>query len=155
MIFSACSSSEETAKDAPGKSIREHEGNFDPTEYRRKPAEPKENAGEGEIKAKPVEPAWVERTEKSMGFRVQLYSTTNIDDAKAVLEQMRSRIDSLHIEAGRLDMSFDAPYYKIRAGDFLVRAKADTLREQLRSAGLSEAWVVRDNVFRVIRERKK
>jgi hypothetical protein len=90
-----------------------------------------------------------------MGFRVQLHSTTDIDAAQRSLSQLRSRLDSLEIDPGRIDMGFDAPYYKIRAGDFLTKSGADELREQLREAGVPEAWVVRDMVIRIIREEKK
>ena len=90
-----------------------------------------------------------------MGFRVQLHSTTNLDEAQSALEGYRRRLDSLHIDAGRLDMVFDAPYYKVRLGDFLRKGDADSMTVKLREAGVSEAWVVRDNVYQVIRERKK
>ncbi|MBR9974448.1 MAG: SPOR domain-containing protein [Bacteroidetes bacterium] len=101
------------------------------------------------------EEVWVERKERVMGFRVQLHSTTSIDEAQQALSTYRSRLDSLEIDAGRIDMVFDAPYYKIRAGDFMVKGEADMLTDTLRAEGIPEAWVVRDNIFRMIRERQQ
>ncbi|MFA6234517.1 MAG: SPOR domain-containing protein [Bacteroidota bacterium] len=135
--------------------MREHEKSFDPSEYRKKEVEQSTKTEEKTAAVSNAEPAWIERTEKVMGYRVQLHSTPSLDEASATLTQMRSRLDSMQIDPGRLDMSFDAPYYKIRAGDFLLKTTADSLREQLRTAGMNEAWIVRDNVFRIIRERQK
>ncbi len=155
LLFAACSSSGDSVQDAPAKTIREQERNFDPSEYRRETVQPKDTTAEQRQTIPEKQPEWIERKEKTMGFRVQLYSTTNIDDARERLEQLRSKTDSLEIITGRLDMGYDAPYYKIRAGDFILKAEAESLREKLRAAGITEAWVVRDNVFKVIRERKK
>jgi cell division septation protein DedD len=155
LLLPACSSTETVVEQPASKPIREHEEDFDPVEYRKPEPEAEEpQKSVAEPKRQP-ETVWVERTEKSMGFRVQLYSTTNIDEAQLSLSQLRSRFDSLEIDPGRIDMGYDAPYYKIRAGDFLNKAKADELREQLREAGVLEAWVVRDMVIRIIREEKK
>lgn len=157
-LLPACSSKEAVVVQPVAKPIRDHEQGFDPAKYRRKESaaeEPRHPAAENQQQQQQPETVWVERTEKVMGFRVQLHSTTDIDAAQKSLSVLRSRLDSLAIDPGRLDMGYDAPYYKIRAGDFLVKSGADELREKLREAGLSEAWVVRDMVIRIIREEKK
>ncbi|MFZ1729568.1 MAG: SPOR domain-containing protein [Bacteroidota bacterium] len=155
LFLVACSSSDDTARNASTKPIREHEKTFDPSDYRTKPEEQKVNHKPAEAIPSKTGPVWVERTEKLMGFRVQLFSAANLDAAKSSISSIRSRLDSLQIDPGRMDMSFDAPYYKVRAGDFLVKSSADSLREQLKAVGIDEAWVVRDNVFRIVRELKK
>lgn len=155
-LLPACSSKETVVVQPAAKPIREHEEGFDPARYRRKEPEAEQpRSPVAEQQQQQPEAVWVERTEKVMGFRVQLYSTTDIDAVQQSLSVLRSRLDSLAIDPGRLDLGYDAPYYKIRAGDFLVKSGADELREKLREAGLSEAWVVRDMVIRIIREEKK
>lgn len=155
-LLPACSSKETVVVQPAAKPIREHEEGFDPAKYRRQEKKAEEPGTTAvEQKQQQPETVWVERTEKVMGFRVQLFSTTDIDAAQQSLSQLRSRLDSLQIDPGRVDMGYDAPYYKIRAGDFFVKAAADELREKLREAGVPEAWVVRDMVVRIIREEKK
>ncbi|MBN1446442.1 MAG: SPOR domain-containing protein [Bacteroidetes bacterium] len=151
LLLSACSGTPDVAKKEPEKTLQEHEEHFDPSQYREK-----ETVEKPAEQAKPTETAqetksWIERVEKVMGFRIQLYSTTGIDDAEEQLHYLRTRIDSLEIGGARLDMTFDAPYYKLRVGDFLNKAAADSLRDVLRENGLPEAWVVRDRVNRITR----
>lgn len=135
--------------------MREHEETFDPSAYRREPAEPSSaHAPAVEAEMEPA-PEWIERTEKVMGFRVQLHSAAQLDEAEQALTRFRSRFDSLGVDPGRLDMSYDAPFYKVRAGDFNERSEAEEFRTRLREAGVSEAWIVRDAIFRRIREMKK
>ncbi len=151
----ACTAGEKAVPGTGTKSLREHEEAFDPSAYRR---EADKHSGEGTPARAAVadpSPEWIERTEKVMGFRVQLYSTPQLDEAEQALTRFRSRFDSLAVDPGRLDMGYDAPYYKVRAGDFLDRAGAEEFRERLREADVPEAWIVRDTVFRVVRERKK
>lgn len=133
---------------------REHEREFDPAKYRPAPKEESTVPTEAPAASNESAPVWVERLEKVMGYRVQLYSTTDIDAAQRMLSQLRSRLDSLQIEPGRLDLSYDAPYYKVRAGDYVLKTEADTLRQRFHAAGLVDAWVVRDSIIRVIREQQ-
>jgi cell division septation protein DedD len=154
MTLVACSSSRDMADDSSTKSIREHEKSFDPSDYRKDSTEPSKTTAPSKPVPQKRETQWVERKEKVMGFRVQLFSAANLDEATASMSRTRARLDSLSIDPGRLDMSFDAPYYKVRAGDFLSKPPADSLREKLKAAGIMEAWVVRDQVIRIIREQK-
>lgn len=155
MLLSSCAPTKEVSRKPPQKPLEEHEREFDPSDYRR----PDTVATAVVREVKPIIPepeeVWVERKERVMGFRVQLHSTTSIDEAQQALSTYRSRLDSLEIDAGRIDMVFDAPYYKIRAGDFMVKGEADMLTDTLRAEGIPEAWVVRDNIFRMIRERQQ
>lgn len=158
-------SSPEQAVDAPeSRPLQEHEQEFDPSKYRRTAGE---EAGEDtRSRTTPGESTpddtatdetatdWVERLEKAMGYRVQLYSTTSIDAAQRTLAQLRTRLDSLQVDPGRLDLGYDAPYYKVRAGDYVRKADADSLRERLHAVGLTDAWVVRDSIIRIVRERR-
>ncbi len=148
----ACSSSTEISPETQSKPLTEHEKHFDPGAFRTPEADT--------VKVAPppvkeeVREEWVEKTEKTMGYRIQLFSTTSIDDAQTQVSRFQHRLDSMQVASGRLDITFDAPYYKVRMGDFLHRPPADSLRALLRERGLQEAWVVRDRVIRIIRVRK-
>lgn len=154
LLLSGCASSEEVKEPKSTGSLSEHEERFDPTVYRdRLPAD----SAHTERPSQPTEPEpvrWTERKETVMGYRIQLHSTTDIDEAQRVLPRYAARIDSIGVSSGRLDMSFDAPYYKIRMGDFLTKPPADSLRLVLQTGGLTEAWVVRDRIQRVIRTKE-
>ena len=77
------------------------------------------------------------------GFRVQIYSSTSIDEANAKVAEVQ----------GILPMEwfyvvYDAPAYEIRAGNFLKRFDADKFVRQLSDRGYRDAWVVPEKVFK-------
>lgn len=76
-----------------------------------------------------------------MGFRVQLYSTTDLDAAFA-------RRDSLsrQLQTDTVEIVFDAPYYKLRTGNCTERKAAETLRQSIIAKGVPDAWIVPDYV---------
>jgi hypothetical protein len=155
VFLAGCSAAEQSVHEEE-RSIQEHEESFDPSDYRSEPMEiPEPPARENALLEEREATVWIERTERVMGYRVQLFSTTDIDRAQEALERFRQESQELQLDVGRLDMSYDAPYYKIRAGDFLGRKQADELRDALREAGIDDAWVVRDNVFHIVREEQK
>ncbi|MBN1465339.1 SPOR domain-containing protein [candidate division KSB1 bacterium] len=75
------------------------------------------------------------------GFRVQLISTRNEEEARAV---MRNAIISFDEPAYR---EYDNPYYKIRVGDFKSRYEASKVQEKAVEMGFHEAWVVRAMIW--------
>lgn len=99
------------------------------------------------------QPAYSERSERVMGFRLQLHSTTDHAEARRTMTAMRQRLDSLGMEQGRMDLVFDAPYYKLRYGDYLHKSDADRERGVFHDLGFPAAFVVRDHIVRIIREK--
>ena len=149
-----CASSHDSAS-RPAKTLRDHERTFDPSKYPSNTDERKPEAPEPQTR--PSEDAtdeWVERSEKVMGYRIQLHSTTDMNEARSTLARLKSRLDSLSLDEGRMDLVFDAPYYKIRFGDYLTKSDADRKRDDLHGLGFPNAWVVRDNVIRIRREKR-
>lgn len=71
------------------------------------------------------------------GFRVQLISTRDQEEARSV---MRNAVISFSENVYR---EYDNPYYKIRVGDFQSRYEASKLQEKAVEIGFPEAWVVR------------
>jgi hypothetical protein len=100
-------------------------------------------------------PAYTERSERVMGFRLQLHSTTDPAEARRAMSTMREKLDSLGMEQGRMDLVFDAPFYKLRYGDYIMKADADRERGVFHELGFPAAFVVRDHIVRIIRERAK
>jgi hypothetical protein len=76
------------------------------------------------------------------GWRVQVYASR--DETEAAGEATRVR-DALAAEAP-VYVERDAPWYKVRVGDFGDRAAADRLRERLAGLGWPEAWAVRTTI---------
>jgi hypothetical protein len=151
-LLAGCSSSKKMT--APkGKDLREYEKDFDPSKYRssssgRKPADPSYAPA-----PKPqTEVEHIERFEKVMGYKIQLYSTTDLDDAERMKEKYQGKFDSLSIRNTDIAVEYDAPYYKIRIGNFLQKKTADSMKENLKSYGMNEAWVVRTNVLQATKQ---
>jgi hypothetical protein len=156
-IGAGCAASDGTH----ANTLREYERSFDPSKYRGALPEPSggtvDTLGGVRTQAEASQPkrdrpAQVDRVVESvMGFRVQLYSSADLDDVSVQREDLRMRLTQNNIDAGEVDMTFDAPYYKLRVGSFTTKAEADALRRTLIDAGFPEAWVVRDRVRTTVR----
>jgi hypothetical protein len=76
-----------------------------------------------------------------MGYRVQLFVSTNYYEALAARDSAATKLSE--------DIYFDyeQPYYKIRAGNFTERQRADDVRDRAKTLGYSDAWVVQTKVM--------
>ena len=83
------------------------------------------------------------------GYRVQVYTTQNINEADSIL----TLADSLF--SGEAYLQFDAPLYKIRVGNLKSRANAEKLQIATRKNGFPRSWVLRTRVFVNLREPKE
>jgi SPOR domain len=77
------------------------------------------------------------------GFRVQLLTTQNLSEAIG----MKARADSV-LSNYNVYIVYDAPYYKVRVGDFHARYEANQAVAFIAGRGFPNAWSVPDNVFR-------
>lgn len=77
------------------------------------------------------------------GFRVQVFSTTSIDAAKA----RRAEAES-YFPGELFYMQYDPPTYKIRAGNFRQRFEADRFARLAADKGFTDAWTVPEKVFK-------
>lgn len=80
------------------------------------------------------------KRETVSGYRVQLISTRNEQEARNVLREGLLNFQE------KVYLVFDNPYYKVRVGDCLSRYEANDLQETARQKGFWEAWVVRTTV---------
>ncbi len=76
------------------------------------------------------------------GFRVQVLLTGNIDRANSV----RDTLELLEPDEWTY-ITFDAPYYKVRIGNFTDRSEATEFAHHLGRYGFTDAWVVPDHVI--------
>ncbi len=90
---------------------------------------------------------YIERTMKQAGYRVQVFTTTSLDQAREKEQEFTQSLKTYPVYK-----VYDPPYYKIRVGDFRSREEALALRDSLKTVGVEEAWVVRDNVLVTVRE---
>ena len=75
-----------------------------------------------------------------LGFRVQLIAAADRIEAETFAREARSRLGvPIHVD-------FEAPYYKVRAGDFFDRVDALALRDRARANGYEGAWVIATRV---------
>lgn len=81
--------------------------------------------------------------ETILGFRIQILSTSNIDDADAsrMAAQQLFLSDTVYVV-------YDPPVYKVRVGDFDSRLEANNRLADVQERGFRDAWVVPDNVLR-------
>jgi cell division septation protein DedD len=70
------------------------------------------------------------------GFRVQLLAAGDRDEAESMAREARARLRA------PVYVVFEAPFYKVRAGDHVDRADALLLRDLARRNGYDGAWVV-------------
>ena len=70
-------------------------------------------------------------------FRVQLTSTRDMEEAKAIEER------AIETFADEVVVQFDSPYYKIRVGKMNNREDAQSLQRIALQNGYRRAWVVR------------
>jgi hypothetical protein len=77
----------------------------------------------------------------AFGFRVQLYSTTDYYEAMAVRDEAGTKLgDDIYVD-------YEQPYYKVRAGNFTDRQKAEEARGLAKSFGYADAWIIQTNVL--------
>ena len=149
VVFVACSSTTEQVERG-GKTMREHERSFDASRYRDSTvttAGASSSRGTARSRQHATEAPSTGGFERVMGFRVQLFSSADVEATRTRQEEMRSRLLELGLSQGRLDIIFDAPYHKLRFGDFATKKEADGVLRQLHQAGVKEAWIVRDNIL--------
>ncbi|MDZ7343409.1 MAG: SPOR domain-containing protein [candidate division KSB1 bacterium] len=74
------------------------------------------------------------------GYQVQLLQT---DDARLARETLKEAILMLETD---VEIVFEAPYYKVRAGRFVSRYDAEQLQNLAAEKGYVNSWVIRTQV---------
>ena len=125
--------------------LRKYESDFHPSDFDPEPGGTV--AGPG-IPASPTLPGVPDQTtpassESVPGYRVQVFSSTNIDAANTEKTKAETLFPSEWFY-----LEYDPPTYKIRAGNFLSRFEAEQFLKQLTEKGYENAWVVPEHVYK-------
>jgi hypothetical protein len=75
------------------------------------------------------------------GYRVLVATTDNLDEANKVKSEVYFRMDKNPVY-----ISFDPPFYKVKAGDFINSSDANEFSFKLNQMGYSDSKVIRDTV---------
>jgi hypothetical protein len=81
--------------------------------------------------------------EMVQGFRVQVYSSTNIDHARA----KKSQLEELY-PGEWFYLDYASPSYRIRAGNFYSKFEADRFARLMTEQGFADAWAVPERVYK-------
>lgn len=145
LIVCGCGSGSRTGRESGNLPPEEYEAEFRPSEFDPPPAtalgEPVLSSSDSLPEDRPSPVTGGE--ELVPGFRVQVFSSTDIDEAGAVMAAAEERLPGEWFY-----LVYEPPAYKVRAGDFLQRHDADRLARTLRSLGYNESWTVPDRVVR-------
>jgi hypothetical protein len=82
------------------------------------------------------------KTEEVQGFRIQIFSSSSIDDAMLTRNYaiVTFPVDTVYIV-------YDAPVYKVRVGDFINRYEANQRLPEFVGKKYRDAWVVPDRII--------
>jgi len=77
------------------------------------------------------------------GFRLQMVETSLVDEANLNLRKFREALsDSVY-------MIFEAPFYKIRYGNFVTKKEAEIEKLKLNREGYQDIWIVRSRIEQI------
>jgi len=149
-ILCSCTSGTRSVKEAGGMSAEDlaRQETFDPATLPDKFVVPPPEFDTGRnVKAAEITPfitgnlsdtASVDSTLTTPGYRIQIFSTTSYLRAnEAYLNSLATILDE------PVYLTYDAPYYKIRAGNFIYREDAENFLVEKLKRTFPDAWVVR------------
>jgi hypothetical protein len=147
ILIPACSTREVVREEAEARAaeeLNEYEKSFDPAEYNdpfileQEPSrQPDRESGRFPELELPEEQDFIQ------GFRIQLYSSADMEAAQEVYNFADSLFNELWIY-----VVYEVPFYKIRLGDFQTRPQANKILTEVMRKGFRDAWVVPDRVLK-------
>jgi hypothetical protein len=75
------------------------------------------------------------------GYRVQVIAVSFEDNARAIADKIRAAYPGVGVYVQHIQ-----GLYKVRVGDYRDRAAAEGMRDKLKGAGYSDAWVLKEQV---------
>lgn len=145
----ACTHTKDTQKETDeatfGEQIIKYEASFRPSDYDPDPSQKsgKNLEGQAAEQQAPTEARAAAAEDQVPGFRVQVFSLTDIDEARTKKNELEGLLPGEWIY-----LEYESPAYKIRVGNFLSRFEADRFARQMTERGYSEAWTVPARVFK-------
>lgn len=149
VLLASCTPGRETVKSEESAEemteLRRYEATFSPSDYNQNVEEMFSQAKE-KVENEDDPAASLPSTQQLeivSGFRVQLISSSNIDEAN----QMKTAAETLFPDEW-FYLVYDAPSYKLRGGNFPTRFEADQFARMLSEKGYKDAWVVPERVYK-------
>lgn len=85
---------------------------------------------------------------RQTGYRIQVFSDNNVRTAKANAEYRKRAVEQ-RLPGVRAYLTYEAPYWRVRVGDYRTRVEADAAMREIKNsfpAFASEVRLVRDRV---------
>ena len=74
------------------------------------------------------------------GYRLQIYDAITVAEANKTLKDYRKKLsDSLYIV-------FEAPFYKVRYGNYISKKVAEIEKKRLMKQGFKNIWIVKSRI---------
>lgn len=80
-------------------------------------------------------------TDKKDGYRVQVYSTDNLDEANTIRTELLFKTNQKNVY-----LVFEPPFYKVKVGDYQSMSDANQMNFKLNQMGYTESRVVKDSI---------
>ena len=80
-------------------------------------------------------------TKQAVGYRVLVLTTDNLEEANKIKSEIYFKTDQKSVY-----ISFDPPFYKVKAGDFVNSTEASEFGFKLNQMGYTESKIIRDTV---------
>lgn len=120
--------------------INQYEKTFDPSVYQIPISiSPTSNSSQHPV----ADTMSMENVELTSGFRVQVLTTQEIDEANLLQDSL-----STIFPTEWTYIIYHTPYYKVRVGNYSERHSANRMMRQLLEHGFENAWVVPDQVVK-------
>jgi hypothetical protein len=149
LLIAGCGSSRETSTGRTASSedeVRTYESSFRPSDHdpqNQKTTRPILSTAETSAVVVPLESAEPASLDMIQGYRVQVFSSTSIDEARAKKEEM-----DLLVPGEWFYLEYESPSYKVRAGNFATRLEADRFARMLSEQGYAGCWAVPRRIYR-------
>jgi len=136
----------ETPDDHFVDALHEYEREFDPSHYNapfqlREEENERSDVDRGRLPL--PDPEETATTEFMQGFRIQLYSSSDMETVQEVVHIA----DSIFTDHWTY-VVYEVPFYKVRLGDFHTRLMANRALSQVINVGFRDAWIVPDRIIK-------
>ncbi len=84
----------------------------------------------------PVSEVVLNQAEAVVRYKIQLFASSQIETVRELKRQIETKVNL------PLSISFESPYYKLLAGNFLQRAEAEKHLKNIKSLGYTDAWII-------------
>lgn len=84
----------------------------------------------------PVSEVALNQVEAAVRYKIQLFASSQIETVREMKRQVETKVNI------PLSISFESPYYKLLAGNFMQRTEAEKHLKKIKSLGYTDAWII-------------